>query len=152
MYLAIVEKELWTQMISSNFQNSTFKIITITVTEIILIQVFLFSVGSKQQQNKNENTMPPSNHSKVSSTQNQGIPFFSCLGKVKVFPIIRSSSLSRRSTFAWKASVNFVFLMGLDGWVFVCELSGCEIDSPCGYFSVRYCALFEEGPPWNSGN
>ena len=39
----------------TNFQNSTFEIITITVTEIVLIQMFFFTVDSKQK-NKNENT------------------------------------------------------------------------------------------------
>ena len=39
-------------LISSKFENSTFKIITTTVTEIVLIQMFFFTIGSKQ---KNEN-------------------------------------------------------------------------------------------------
>ena len=41
-------------MISCNFQNSFFEIININMTEIVLIQVFFFTVGSKT--NKNENT------------------------------------------------------------------------------------------------
>ena len=40
------------QLISSNFQNGTFEIITITMTKIVLIQVFFFTVASKH---KNEN-------------------------------------------------------------------------------------------------
>ena len=64
-------------LISSNFQNSTFEIITITVTEIVLIQIFFFTIGSKQK-NKTENTeyMAPS----CKSTQSQKVPFFFCLG------------------------------------------------------------------------
>ena len=59
MCLVNVKKVLWLTsltffLISNNFQNSTFEIITITTTEIVLIQVFLFAVGSKQK-NKNEN-------------------------------------------------------------------------------------------------
>ena len=37
MCLLIAEKKSWTELKSSNFQNSTFEIITITVTEIVLI-------------------------------------------------------------------------------------------------------------------
>ena len=49
MYLVIIEEELWTQLKPSNFQNSTLEIITITVTEIIFIQVFFYTVASKQK-------------------------------------------------------------------------------------------------------
>ena len=130
MCLVDVEKEPWTYLIISNYQNSTFEIVTITLMEIVSMQVFFFIVGSKWK-NKNENTkyhgrfisfkshlyskpessiflfldhgmqntMAPSYHSKVSSTENQQVPFFSCLvnkfsitfswlGKVKVFLII----------------------------------------------------------------
>ena len=55
MCLVIVEQELLIRLISSNFQNSVFYVITITVTEIDLIQVLFFTVGCKQK-NKNENT------------------------------------------------------------------------------------------------
>ena len=55
MCLVIVEEELLIRLISSNFQNGVFYVITITVTEIDLIQVLLFTVGYKQK-NKNENT------------------------------------------------------------------------------------------------
>ena len=43
-------------IISSNFQSSTFEIITITMTEIVLIQMFFFTIASKQKNKKNENT------------------------------------------------------------------------------------------------
>ena len=46
-----------------------------TVIEIVLMQVLFFTVGSKQKK-KLWNTMVPSYHSKVSSTQNQKVPFF----------------------------------------------------------------------------
>ena len=55
MCLVIVEEELLIRLISSNFQNGVFYVITITVTEIDLVQVLLFTVGYKQK-NKNENT------------------------------------------------------------------------------------------------
>ena len=41
-------------VITSNFQNSTFEIIAIIVTGIILIQLFFFIVGCRQK-NKSEN-------------------------------------------------------------------------------------------------
>ena len=62
----------------ANFQNGTFERITITVTEVVLIQVLFLTIGSKHTQThththkikmKKQNTMAPSYHSKVSSTQ-----------------------------------------------------------------------------------
>ena len=52
MCLVIVEEELLIRLISSNFQNGVFYVITITVTEIDLIQVLLFTVGYKQKNKK----------------------------------------------------------------------------------------------------
>ena len=43
---------------TSNFQNGTFEIIIITVTEIVLIQVFLFIVASKQKNKKHKYGIP----------------------------------------------------------------------------------------------
>ena len=56
------------------------KKITITATEVVLIQLFSYTVVSKQKiKMRTRNTMAPSYHSKVTSTQNKGVPFFSCL-------------------------------------------------------------------------
>ena len=65
------------------------------MTEIVLIQMFCLTVGSKQiKKMKTENTIAPSYHLKVRSTQDKRVLFFSCLGisiissclgKVKVF-------------------------------------------------------------------
>ena len=143
MCLVNVEKELWTELISSNIRNSTFEIITITVMEIVLIQLLFFNVGSKQI-NENENTeyhgtlipfksqLYPKPGSSIfllfgswsleyhgtfkpfkSQLYSKEFHFFlvrviefsiasSYLSKVKNFPIILPSNLSRRSTFAWK--------------------------------------------------
>ena len=38
----------------------------------------------------------------------------------------------------------------LNGWVFVCELSGCGFNS-C-HLNLRYCACFEQKVPWHSSN
>ena len=40
----------------------------------------------------------------------------------------------------------------LSGWVFVYELSGCEFGSRFSHLNFRFCACFEQGVPWNSGN
>ena len=45
-----------------------------------------------------------------------------------------------------------MFLMGLNGWAFVYEISGCGIDSCCSYLNFRYRACFEQGAPWYSDN
>ena len=52
MCLGILENELLTQLWSSNFPNSTFEKITITVAEDALILVFFPNVGFKQNNNK----------------------------------------------------------------------------------------------------
>ena len=73
------------------------KKITITTTEVFLIQLFSYNVVSRQKiKMKTQNTMAPSYHSKVISTQSKGphvsliwiVEFSiisSCLAKAKVF-------------------------------------------------------------------
>ena len=80
MCLVIVE-ELLIRLISSNFQNSVFYVITITVTEIDVIQVLFFTVDSKQK-NKNENTEYHGTFTPFKAELNlkQGKSFFSCFG------------------------------------------------------------------------
>ena len=50
--------ELWKQLISSNFQNGTFEIMTITETKFVLIQVFFlpFLLNNNKKIYKNEKT------------------------------------------------------------------------------------------------
>ena len=68
--LVIFEKELCTEW-------HFWKKITITVTEVVLIQLTSFTVVSKQKiKLEARNTISPSYHAKVSSTQNKGILFF----------------------------------------------------------------------------
>ena len=45
-----------------------------------------------------------------------------------------------------------MFLKGLNGWAFVCEISGCGIDSCYSYLYFRYRVCFEQGAPWYSDN
>ena len=73
--------ELWKQLISSNFQNATFKIITITVTKLVAIQVF-FLLLLLNKRNKYENT---EYHGKFITFKNQlyskpGSPIFLFFG------------------------------------------------------------------------
>ena len=37
-------------------------------------------------------------------------------------------------------------------WVFVYELSGSGFESSCSQLNFRFCACFEKGVPWHSGN
>ena len=50
MCLLIIEKGLWTNLWSNDFQNGTK--ITITITEVVLSQVSFPTTGSKKSQNK----------------------------------------------------------------------------------------------------
>ena len=49
MHLEIVKKELWIQLWPSNFQDGIFEKITITLVEVVLIQVSFPNVSSKQK-------------------------------------------------------------------------------------------------------
>ena len=40
----------------------------------------------------------------------------------------------------------------VNGWVFVYELNGCGFESRCSHLNFRFCACFEQGVPWHSGN
>ena len=55
----------------ANFQSDTSKNITITVTGVVLMQLFFLTVGSEHKKIKmqKQNTMAPLYHSKFSSTQ-----------------------------------------------------------------------------------
>ena len=43
-------------------------------------------------------------------------------------------------------------LSDCNGWVFVYDLSGCWFKSSCSHLNFRFCACFEQGVPWHSGN
>ena len=36
--------------------------------------------------------------------------------------------------------------------MFVYELSGCWFESSCSHLNFKFCACFEQGVPWHSGN
>ena len=40
----------------------------------------------------------------------------------------------------------------LNGWVFLCELTGCGFESCCSHINFSYRACFEQWVPWLSGN
>ena len=42
--------------------------------------------------------------------------------------------------------------VGLNGWVFVYELSGCGFKSSRSHLNFRFSTCFEQGVPWHSGN
>ena len=45
-----------------------------------------------------------------------------------------------------------LWLVWINGCVFVYELSGYGFESCCSHLNFRYRACFEEGIPWHSGN
>ena len=47
---------------------------------------------------------------------------------------------------------SIIWPVWLNGWVFVYELSGCGFESSCSHLNFRFCACFEQGVPWRSGN
>ena len=139
IYHVIVEsfENGWYQV---TFKNDTFEIITITVTEIVLIQVsFLPLRLNKKTKIKPRNDMAPSYRSKFSSSLNQGSDFSValvlelcitslCLGKVKVFPMMLACQSYLTFNVLMTAVIEFlVFLTGLNGWIFLYELRGCGI-------------------------
>ena len=45
-----------------------------------------------------------------------------------------------------------IWLVWLNGWVSVYELTGCGFKSSCSHLNFRFRACFEPGFPWPSGN
>ena len=39
-----------------------------------------------------------------------------------------------------------------NGWVLLYQLSGSGFESSCSHLNFRFCACFEQGVPWHSGN
>ena len=56
----------------------------------------------------------------------------------------RTDKYSQHSSILWPVWLN--------SWVFVYELSGCGFKSSCSHLNFRFCACFEQGVPWHSGN
>ena len=56
----------------------------------------------------------------------------------------RTDKYSQHRSVIWPVWVN--------GWVFVCELSGCGFWSRRNHLNFRYSACFEKGAPWHSDN
>ena len=46
---------------------------------------------------------------------------------------------------------SIIWLIWLNDWVFVYELSGCGFASRCCHLNVSHGACFEQGVPWYSG-
>ena len=47
---------------------------------------------------------------------------------------------------------SFIWPVWPSGWVFVYELCGSGFKSSCSHLNFRFCAWFEQGVPWHSGN
>ena len=45
-----------------------------------------------------------------------------------------------------------IWLVWLNDWMFVYELSGCGLESSCSHLNFRFRACLEHGIPWHSGN
>ena len=52
----------------------------------------------------------------------------------------------------WTRTQNYKRTKWSNGWVFVYKLSGSGFESSCSHLDFRFCACFEEGVPWHSGN
>ena len=64
------------------FRMPLSKKFTITVTEVVRIQVCLLTIGSKIIRINTRNAISSSLYSKVRSTKNKGVTFLFCLGHV----------------------------------------------------------------------
>ena len=128
------------------------------MTEIVLIQVFFFTVGSKQK--KWKHWIPcylcTIQKSALLKTREFHFPLVwvmevniisSCLDKVKVFLIILTNQFWPTFDVCMKI-VNEFYVSGLIGRVFVYELSGRGIDSCCSYLNFKYYVCFQQGAPF----
>ena len=60
------------------------------------------------------------------------------------------SHMHRRNKYSQQSSI--IWLVWLNGWVFVYKLSGCVFESRSCPLNLRYGACFEQRVPWHSGN
>ena len=64
----------------------------------------------------------------------------------------RSSYSKMHRTDKYSPHSSVIWLVWLNGWVFVYELSGCGFESSCSHLNFKFCVSFEQGVPWHSGN
>ena len=60
------------------------------------------------------------------------------------------SQMHRTDKYSQHCSI--IWSVWLNGWVFVYELNGCGFESSCSNIHFRFCACFDQGIPWHSGN
>ena len=60
------------------------------------------------------------------------------------------SQMHRTDKYSQLSSI--IWPIGLNGWMLVYELSGCEFASSCSHLNFRFSACFEQGVPWHLGN
>ena len=60
------------------------------------------------------------------------------------------SQLDRTDKYSQHSSINWP--VWLNGWKFVYEVSSCGFESRCSHLNFRFCARFDLGVPWHSGN
>ena len=65
--------------------------------------------------------------------------------------MIRTDSQMHR-TDKYSQHSSIIFPVEINGWVFVYELSVCGFESRYGHLNLWFCACFEQGVPWHSGN
>ena len=54
-------------------------------------------------------------------------------------------------TYKYSQHSSVIWLVWLNGWVFIYKLSGCGFESCCSHISFRYCTCLEQGVSWDSG-
>ena len=60
------------------------------------------------------------------------------------------SQMYRTDKYSEHSSI--IFWICPNDWVFVQKLTGSWFESSCSHFTFRFCACYEEGVPWQSGN
>ena len=60
------------------------------------------------------------------------------------------SQMHRTDKYSEQASI--IFWICPNDWVFVQKLTGSWFESSCSHITFRFCACYEEGVPWQSGN
>ena len=70
---------------------------------------------------------------------------------IRVRDIIRTySQMNRTDKYSQHSSI--IWLVGLNDWVFVYELSGHRFESSCSNLNFRFRTCFGQGVLWHSGN
>ena len=78
--------------------------------------------------------------------------WLSCVLSTYLYGAFEYLSVQMHRTDMYSQHSSIIWLVWLNGWVFVYELSDCGFESSSSHIVFRFRACFEQEVPWHSGN